>query len=122
MHVKSPAGHFDTPHGVCGGGGAQVLQVVAEAAGIVSRLALDQTVGKMTYDVDIMVVLPTFLVMTYTDYRSFAYIVDRPLKSKCLHFIALTLKDYMQLAYRQCDIGENYTFHSIFHLQCGKKL
>ena len=28
----------------------------------------------------------------------------------------------MQLAYRQCDIGENYTFYSNFHLQCGKKL
>ena len=58
MHVKSPAGHFDTPHGVCGGGGAPVPQVVAEAAGIGSQLAPDQIIGKTT--VNAMVVLPIF--------------------------------------------------------------
>ena len=77
-------------HGVCGGKGPPVPQVVAEAAGIGSLLAPDQIIGKTT--VDIMVVLPIFLflVSTFTNYRSFAYIVRRPLKSICLHFIALT--------------------------------
>ena len=58
LYVESPAGHFDTPHVVCGCGGAPVLQVVAEAAGIGSQLAPDQITGKTT--VDITVVLPIF--------------------------------------------------------------
>ena len=58
LHAQSPAGRFDTPQDVCGGGGAPVPQVVVEAAGNGSRLAPDQIIGQTT--VNAMVVLPIF--------------------------------------------------------------